>query len=167
MKKLITIAFLVIGLSVSAQKFSSLFYTDTIDVETIQFMNKSYSVFVNKDNASDSIEIAPLIVWYKNEFKEKGVMLHGFWISKSVTDSITVYFNGKPIRMGECLSSVEDPDWNRKIYTTDGGDAKTRFVGITDKIIVGNKTYVAVSGSRGLLSAKITGFEKVTCEWYE
>ncbi len=167
MNKLITIAILLLSLTSNAQKFSTLFYTDTLSDNAIQLMNKKYSVFVNKDNPLDSIEIAPLIMWYNGQFEKDGMILHGFWISTSVTDSISIYFNGKCIRMGECLTSIEDPDWNRKIYTTEGGKAKERFVGITDKIVIGKKTYFCSPGSRGLLSAKITGFEKITCEWYE
>lgn len=167
MKKLIAIALLVTGLSVSAQKFENLFNVDTLADGIISLQSKKAAIFVNKDDITDSIEMEPLINYYAEDFKEKGVILHGFWISKCVNDSLTLYFNGKGFRMGECLTSMQENFIWHKIYTGNVGKAKQNFVGITEKVVIGNKTYIAIPLSRGLLSATITGFDKITCEWYE
>ena len=166
MKKLITIALLTLSLSGAAQKFETLFGIDTLDATTYYFSNNQNSIFVNKDNNLDSIEVSPLLMYYKEYFDQYGIILSGFWVSKWVHEPISIFFNGKEIKMSECNESKKPIYPNHNIYTCAVTDPKT-FSGISDRVVIGNKTYVAIQGSRGLISAKITGFKKVTCDWYE
>lgn len=166
MKKIITIALLTLSLSGAAQKFETLFTLDTIEDGIITFASKKTSIFVNKDNNLDSIEVCPILTYYKEHFNQYGIILSGFWVSKWIHDPMTIYFNGKEVKMSECRFSKEENEFNHNIYTCATEDPKT-FSGISDRVVIGNKTYVAIQGSRGLISAKITGFKKVTCDWYE
>jgi len=166
MKKLIAIALLTLSLSGAAQKFGTLFTVDTINSNVVQLINKTSSLYVNQDDATDSIELAPILLCYRDQFKELGMILHGFWISKWIHEPIGVFFNGKEIKMHECsLSKDSNYPWHN-IYVADTDDEK-KFTGINDKIVIGNKTYVAVKGFKGLISTKISNFNKVTCDWYE
>ena len=166
MKKIITIALLVLSLSGVAQKFEDLFILDTLDATTIQFVNKKISLFVNKDNNLDTIAVSPLLMYYKEYFNEYGIILSGFWVSKWIHEPISVFFNGKEVKMSECKESKEGSYPNNNIYTCSTKDPKA-FSGISDRVVIGNKTYIAIQGSRGLISAKIMGFDKITCDWYE
>ena len=166
MKKLITIAILLLSLTSSAQKFEDLFDVDTLDATTYQFENKKISLFVNKDNNLDTIAVSPILMYYKEYFDEYGIILSGFWVSKWIHEPISIFFNGKEVKMSECQFSKTENYPSNNVYTCPVTDSKT-FSGISDRVVIGNKTYVAIQGSRGLISAKITGFKKVTCDWYE
>ncbi len=165
MKNLILTIALLISISGSSQKFESLFQLDTLDENTIQFQPIRGGVFVNESNPEDSVEIAPIIMYYKDDFARVGVMLHGFWVSRTVTDTISIYFGNNTIKIGECKSSKES-EFKHKIFTPKVLNISV-IKGISNKIVIGNKVYIGKENTRSKISLMITGFNKLTADWYE
>ncbi len=162
MKKLITIALLILGLSVNAQKFETLFSVDTLGPGVIQLVPKKYSLFVN---GKDTISVTPILIKYDEDFNELGIILHGFWVTGTIRDSISLYFKGKEIRLGECNYSKTENYGDYNIYTA--SIYSNLFTGLSDSLVIGNKVYIGVTGTKGILSSELGGFNKVTYEWYE
>jgi hypothetical protein len=158
MKKLITIAILLLSLTSSAQKFEELFtVSDTTEFGETTLYPKSPAIFVCK---KDTILLIPVIVYYKSG-AWKGLNVHGFWIySKSEVESFYLVTDSK----------------NKFIKKDFGGDEESNniYIPTSEKVkTLGSISCITNNGNKYVcrtpdyFKTYLSSFKQLNFSWYE
>jgi hypothetical protein len=156
MKKLITIAILLLSLTSSAQfQFKNLFkVSDTLERGIVVLETKYVGMFVN---ALDTIEIELYLTYNP---KDKFVNVEGIFITEK-----------KPVKIYQFVFknsavSFKCHEKSTEFFTTSADINVERLMDELKVIRKNGVAFLPVSGSSNYLKLHTEGFEKIKCDWW-
>ena len=156
MKKLITIAILLLSLTSSAQfQFKNLFkVSDTLERGIVVLETKYVGMFVN---ALDTIEIELYLTYNP---KDKFVNVEGIFITEK-----------KPVKIYQFVFknsavSFKCHEKSTEFFTTSADINVERLMDDLKVIRKNGVAFLPVSGSSNYLKLQTEGFEKIKCDWW-
>jgi hypothetical protein len=156
MKKLITIAILLLSLTSSAQfQFKNLFkVSDTLERGIVVLETKYVGMFVN---ALDTIEIELYLTYNP---KDKFVNVEGIFITeKKPVKNYQFVFKNSAV-------SFKCHEKSTEFFTTSADINVERLMDDLKVIRKNGVAFLPVSGSSNYLKLHTEGFEKIKCDWW-
>jgi len=157
MKKIITIAILLLNLTSSAQyEFKNLFEVgDTLDKGIIVLETKYVGMYVNN---LDTIEIELYLTFNP---KDKFVSVKGIFITEK-----------KPVKIYQFVFknsavSFKCHEESTEFFTTTADIKVERLMDELKVIRKNGVAFLPIVGSSNYLKVHIEGFEKIKCDWYK
>lgn len=166
MKKLITTALLLAGLTISAQEIEKRFYTiDSTIKDGIDYIPYFESAFVDITNREDTIIVYP----HLSEYKDKGLVIEGIFLifknNNQKLNDVDFVFDSNKIKMSD-LKSYNFPKSKlvHFLVSKDKADGNL-FKDIINQIEFNGKIYAPVNNAELYFVYMLSIFDDLKTNW--